>query len=50
MLLSVINTKLRDVYPNLERLCDDLGQDETYIRKQLETIDYAYDEIQNQFV
>ena len=25
MLLSVINTKLRDRYPSLDALCDDLG-------------------------
>ena len=24
MLMSVVNTKLRDIYPSLERLCDDL--------------------------
>lgn len=50
MLLSVINTKLRDVYPSLEKLCDDLGHNETDIKNRLKKIDYVYDEIQNQFV
>ena len=32
MLMSVVNTKLRDIYPSLERLCDDLDISERSLR------------------
>ena len=32
ILLSVVNTKLRDYYPSLDALCDDLGES----RKEIE--------------
>ena len=35
MLLSVINTKLRDRYPSLDALCDDLGADRAEIAERL---------------
>ena len=49
MLLSVVNTKLRDFYPNLEELAkaEDVTVDE--IIKKLATINYVYDENRNQF-
>jgi len=50
MLLSVVNTKLRDNYNSLKELCDDLGEDETSIIKIMESIDYKYDEKNNQFI
>ena len=31
LLLSVINTKLRDFYSNLDALCEDLNEDKTDI-------------------
>lgn len=50
MLLSVINTKLRDEYPSLEALCDALDEDREQIIKLLATIDYKYDSQKNKFV
>ncbi len=50
MLLSFVNLKLRDFYPNLAALCDDLDADQTEIVEKLAAIDYHYDEGKNQFV
>ena len=49
MLLSYINTQLRDLYPNLKDLCSSLNIDEQSLCSKLETIDYRYDETINQF-
>ena len=43
MLLSVINTKLRDYYKSLDLLCEDLQVDSDEIKKRLKTIGYEYD-------
>ena len=48
--LSVVNTKLRDYYPNLEALCQDLDVDKALLIEKLSFIDYEYDEDRNQFV
>ncbi|MBS6930609.1 MAG: DUF4250 domain-containing protein [Lachnospiraceae bacterium oral taxon 082] len=50
MLLSLINTKLRDFNSSLDDFCkeNDLNEDE--IKKKLEMIDYHYDEFKNKFV
>lgn len=50
MLLSVVNTKLRDYYKNLDALCEDLQVDKTEIITKLQLIDYEYDTERNQFV
>ena len=50
MLLSVINTKLRDYYKSLELLCEDLQVDSDEIKKRLKTIGYEYDIELNRFV
>ena len=50
ILLSYLNTQLRDHYPSLTALCEDLQADEQEITKKLASIDYIYDESQNQFV
>lgn len=50
MLLSVINTKLRDEYSSLEHLCEDMQLDEETLKIKLETIDYIYQKETNQFV
>lgn len=50
MFLSVINTKLRDIYHSLDELCDDLFIDRSAIEDKLKGIDYEYDESRNQFV
>lgn len=49
MLLSFINTKLRDQYESLDVLCDDLRCDKVEITKKLEGIDYFYVSKENQF-
>ena len=48
--LSMVNTKLRDHYANLDMLCDDLAIEKAFLIKKLGIIDYAYDEKTNQFV
>lgn len=50
MLLSYINTKLRDEYPNLDLLCQELQVDRSEIEKKLGGIDYEYEEQLNKFV
>ena len=49
ILLSFINTNLRDQYTSLDALASDLDIDKEEIIKILETIDYFYDENNNQF-
>ncbi|SCW46086.1 protein of unknown function [Ruminococcaceae bacterium YRB3002] len=50
MLLSFVNTKLRDEYPSLDELCDSLGADPEEIKDKLAKVNYAYDEELNKFV
>lgn len=50
ILLSVVNTKLRDFYPSLEALCEDMQADQKEITDKLKMIDYEYDKERNQFV
>ncbi len=50
LLLSVVNTKLRDYYHNLDALCDDMNVEKEEIVNTLKTIDYEYDENRYQFV
>ena len=49
ILLSVVNTKLRDEYASLEALCDDLDEDREAIEKALAAAGFAYDEGPNRF-
>ena len=44
LLLSVVNTKLRDYYHNLDALCDDMNVEKEEIVNTLKKIDYEYDE------
>ena len=50
LLLSVVNTKLRDYYHNLDALCDDMNVEKEEIVNTLKTIDYEIDENRHQFV
>ena len=50
MLLSVVNTKLRDFYRNLDELCDDMNVDKQEILEKLKSIDYEYNEQLNRFI
>ena len=46
LLLSVVNTKLRDYYPSLDALCDDMDVSREVLEEKLGMIDYRYE---NQF-
>ena len=50
MLLSVVNTKLRDFYSSLEELAEAEGVTVEEIVAKLQTINYFYDENRNQFI
>lgn len=50
MLLSVVNTKLRDFYPSLEELAAAENMTAEEIISKLEMINYTYDEKQNKCV
>ena len=50
LLLSVVNTKLRDEYKNLDGLCEDLSVEKEKLTETLKAIDYLYDAGQNQFI
>ncbi len=49
ILLSFINTKLRDFYSSLDALCEDLGIEKSELISKLGNIGYNYDETQNRF-
>ena len=50
MLLSLINTKLRDFNSSLDDFCKENNLNEDEIKKKLEMIGYHYNEDRNQFV
>lgn len=50
ILLSYVNTKLRDEYAGLDELCDDLDADKEELIRKLEGIHYAYSPERNQFI
>lgn len=50
ILLSYVNTKLRDFYPSLDALCEDADISKDEIIKKLAVIDYAYNAELNKFV
>ncbi|MBP3325247.1 MAG: DUF4250 domain-containing protein [Coprococcus sp.] len=50
MLLSFVNTKLRDNYSSLELLCDDLNVEQSRIIDALAAINYSYDKKLNRFI
>lgn len=50
MLLSYMNTQLRDFYPGLSECCEALGVEREEIEEKLKTIDYVYDQELNRFV
>ena len=49
LLLSVVNTKLRDYYPSLDALCDDMDVSREVLEEKLGMIDYRYAAEKNQF-
>ncbi|MDD6762605.1 MAG: DUF4250 domain-containing protein [Clostridiales bacterium] len=50
MLVSVLNTKLRDFYPSLDTLCDDLHTDKAELEKKCSAVGYVYSAERNQFI
>lgn len=50
ILLSAVNTKLRDFYPSLKAMCEDMNVSESEIKSKLEGIGYEYSEELNRFV
>lgn len=49
ILLSYVNTRLRDDYPDLDMLCEDLDISRTELEKTLSAIGFVYDEARNCF-
>ena len=49
MLLSYVNTQLRDHYDSLDALCDALDADPADLRERLAAVDYHYNAELNQF-
>ena len=49
MLLSFINMKLRDIYPSLDELCDDMEVDRAEIEEKLGQAGYVYSAENNKF-
>lgn len=50
ILLSYLNTQLRDFYTSLEDLCSSLDLNQQEIEGKLQDIDYRYDKVQNKFI
>ncbi|MCI7131525.1 MAG: DUF4250 domain-containing protein [Lachnospiraceae bacterium] len=50
ILLSFLNTKLRDSYSSLPALCDDLELDMNQLKEKIAAIGYTYDSDQNKFI
>ena len=50
ILLSYVNTQLRDFYPSLDKMCVTLGIDKKELEEKLALVDYRYEEETNQFV
>ena len=50
ILLSYVNTQLRDFYPSLEELCKSLDLDQCQLEQTLRAIGYEYCPARNQFV
>lgn len=50
ILVSILNTKLRNNYSNLDELCEDLDIDRSTLEERLRKIDYFYNKTRNQFI
>jgi len=50
MLVSMLNMKLRDSYPSLDALCDDLEEDKACLLAEMAQAGYRYDAELNAFV
>ena len=50
ILLSYVNTQLRDHYDSLEALCTCRGLKKKELEEKMDSIDYHYDADTNQFI
>ena len=50
ILLSYMNTQLRDFYPSLEEFCASTNTDIKDITERLHAIEYEYNHDRNQFI
>lgn len=50
ILFSVLNMKLRDFYPTLDALCDDLDEDKQDLLARMAAAGFRYDADKNAFV
>jgi hypothetical protein len=50
MLLSYVNTCLRDKYPSLSAFCEEEGASREEITQKLAAVGYEYDPEKNKFV
>lgn len=50
ILVSYVNTQLRDFYPNLDEMCAALLIKKEELIDKLTGIDYQYDKANNQFI
>ena len=49
MLYSFINVKLRDFYPSLDALCEDMNVERDEIVRTLKTVGFEYNPVRNRF-
>lgn len=49
ILLSFINTRLRDQYDNIDRLCSEMDIDKDLVDDILKSAGYRYNKEQNQY-
>ena len=49
MLYSFINMKLRDFYPSLDALCEDMNVERDEIVRTLNTVGFEYNPVRNRF-
>ena len=50
MLLSYVNTQLRDFYSGLDALCEDKGIEKEELVEKMKSIEYVYEVDRKQFV
>lgn len=50
ILVSFLNTKLRDFYSSLDSLCEDLQADKEALIAKCGTVGYSYSPERNQFI
>lgn len=50
ILLSYVNTQLRDFYSSLDALCEDKGIEKEELVEKMKSIEYVYEVDRNQFV